>query len=80
MLDYRVCFPPDLNAGASEAAHAATIADLTSMGLFDLRSSSSLAAALSAARRAGGLARRRHPHRSLGQAPTGPAPKPTRDT
>lgn len=46
MLDYRVCFPPDLNAGMTETAHRTTIADLETMGLFDLRSAQAIAHAM----------------------------------
>jgi nicotinamidase-related amidase len=48
MRDYRVCFPPDINAGQSEAAQRATLDDLRSMGLFDLRPSPALIAGLRA--------------------------------
>jgi nicotinamidase-related amidase len=46
MRDYRVCFPPDLNAGTSEEAQRATLADLTAMSLFDMRPADALLAAL----------------------------------
>lgn len=42
MLDYRVCFPPDLNAGSTEQGQQATLADLSNMGLFDMRGSEAL--------------------------------------
>lgn len=42
MRDYRVCFPPDLNAGMRQAAHDTTINDLCALGLFDLRPSTAL--------------------------------------
>jgi hypothetical protein len=42
MRDYRVCFPPDLNAGMTREGQCATLDDLAGMGLFDMRYSNEL--------------------------------------
>ena len=42
LLDYRVLMPPDATAAASDAVHNATYADLSNMGVFDLRPSTAL--------------------------------------